>query len=72
MACDESVAVGMWALVQLVMGAAYPAFYQRFGFLPRPGLVLPDVPAEYFQAVSFTGHWPVAQVSYHDAFNATE
>ncbi|MCP3170014.1 N-acetyltransferase [Myxococcus sp. QH3KD-4-1] len=49
-----------------------PAFYQRFGFLPRPELVLPDVPAEYFQAVSFTGHWPVAQVTYHDAFNATE
>jgi uncharacterized membrane protein (UPF0182 family) len=24
------VAVGMWALVQLVMGAAYPAFFQRF------------------------------------------
>lgn len=24
------VAVGMWALVQVVMGAAYPAFYQRF------------------------------------------
>ncbi|WP_426749755.1 bifunctional HD family hydrolase/N-acetyltransferase [Myxococcus sp. Y35] len=49
-----------------------PAFYQRFGFSCRPGLVLPGVPAEYFQALSFTGHWPVAQVTYHDAFNATE
>jgi len=49
-----------------------PAFYQRFGFQPRPGLVLPDVPAEYFLAISLTGHWPVAQVTYHDAFNATE
>ncbi|MCP3097292.1 N-acetyltransferase [Myxococcus sp. K15C18031901] len=48
-----------------------PAFYQRFGFSPRPELVLPDVPAEYFQALSFTGHWPVARVAYHDAFNAT-
>ncbi|MBT8766993.1 GNAT family N-acetyltransferase [Metapseudomonas boanensis] len=48
-----------------------PAFYQRFGFVARPELVLPGVPAEYFQAVSFSETWPVGDVSYHEAFNAT-
>lgn len=45
-----------------------PAFYGRFGFVARPGLVLPGVPPEYFQAVSFHGAWPVGDVRYHAAF----
>ncbi|MNT78256.1 hypothetical protein D3C72_2174740 [compost metagenome] len=45
-----------------------PAFYGRFGFVVRPGLVLPGVPPEYFQAVSFHGAWPVGEVRYHAAF----
>ncbi|MBO3275683.1 GNAT family N-acetyltransferase [Pseudomonas schmalbachii] len=49
-----------------------PGYYQRFGFTARPGLVLPGVPAEYFQAVSFSGSWPVGEVAYHAAFEATE
>lgn len=48
-----------------------PAFYSRFGFQPQPGLVLPGVPPEYFQALRFHGDWPVGTVTYHDAFNAT-
>ncbi|WP_044874523.1 N-acetyltransferase [Pseudomonas sp. LFM046] len=49
-----------------------PAYYSRFGFIVRPGLVLPGVPAEYFQAFSFSGEWPVGDVSYHLAFEATD
>ncbi|MCY1379125.1 hypothetical protein D3C81_2016270 [compost metagenome] len=48
-----------------------PAYYARFGFAPQPGLVLPGVPPEYFQALSFSGHWPQGEVSYHLAFEAT-
>lgn len=48
-----------------------PGYYQRFGFKPAPGLVLPDVPPEYFMALSFHGDAPRGVVSYHEAFNAT-
>lgn len=47
-----------------------PAYYGRFGFRPYPGLVLPGVPAEYFQAISFSGDVPAGEVSYHAAFAA--
>ena len=47
-----------------------PNYYHRFGFNPHPGLVFPDVPAEYFQAISFCGDFPVGTVTYHEAFNA--
>jgi putative acetyltransferase len=47
-----------------------PNFYCRFGFKPDPMLVLPGVPPEYFQAVSFTDQFPVGIVAYHEAFNA--
>ena len=49
-----------------------PNYYHRFGFRPYLELVLPDVPSEYFQALSFNGEIPLGVVSYHDAFNATE
>src|SRR5690606_32164120 len=45
-----------------------PRFYRRFGFRADPGLVLPDVPAEYFLAQA----WPGAvsgTVRYHAAFD---
>jgi len=48
-----------------------PAYYSRFGFMAEPSLTLPGVPAEYFQALSFTGSLPSGVVSYHDAFAAT-
>jgi putative acetyltransferase len=47
-----------------------PAYYSRFGFKPEPGLVLPDVPAEYFQALAFVPSMPRGVVTFHEAFNA--
>ncbi|QVM89476.1 N-acetyltransferase [Pseudomonas entomophila] len=49
-----------------------PAYYGRFGFKPQPGLTLPGVPAEYFQALAFDGAVAQGTVQYHDAFSATE
>ncbi|UIF90525.1 GNAT family N-acetyltransferase [Cupriavidus sp. UYPR2.512] len=48
-----------------------PAYYGRFGFAARPGLVLDGMPPEYFQALTFDGGYPAGSVQYHDAFNAT-
>lgn len=48
----------------------YPHFYSRFGFKTHPDLVLPDMPPEYFLAVSFGAKFPAGTVSYHEAFNA--
>jgi len=48
-----------------------PNYYCRFGFKPESELVLPDVPSEYFQAISFCGMSPVGIVTYHEAFNAS-
>ena len=47
-----------------------PSYYRRFGFNPVPGLVLPGVPAEYFQAMPISGTLPQGEVKYHEAFNA--
>lgn len=47
-----------------------PAYYSRFNFKPEPGLVLPDVPAEYFQAISLGGSMPRGVVTFHEAFMA--
>ena len=47
-----------------------PAYYGRFGFKAVDGLVYPGVPAEYFQALSFTDKFPQGEVSYHEAFSA--
>ncbi|BAY91976.1 MULTISPECIES: GNAT family N-acetyltransferase [unclassified Tolypothrix] len=46
-----------------------PNYYSRFGFQVEPSLVLPDVPPEYFQAISFNGQIPTGLVSYHESFN---
>lgn len=48
-----------------------PSYYSRFGFAAEPQLVLPGVPAEYFQAICFTGRVPHAEVQYHESFDAT-
>ncbi len=48
-----------------------PGYYARFGFRPQPGLTLPGVPPEYFQALGFTDHIPEGEVRYHSAFDAT-
>ncbi|MFC3285054.1 GNAT family N-acetyltransferase [Litchfieldella rifensis] len=46
-----------------------PNYYSRFGFKAEPSLVLPRVPAEYFQAIAFQGAIPAATVSFHEAFD---
>lgn len=45
-----------------------PGYYARFGFRPEPGLVLPDVPAQYFQAIALQGTVPSGQATYHATF----
>lgn len=47
-----------------------PNYYNKFGFKSYPDLNLPDLPNEYFQAISFIDHIPKGDVSYHEAFNA--
>lgn len=47
-----------------------PRYYARFGFKVEPALVLPNVPPEYFQVISFHGPVPAGTVSYHQSFNA--
>ena len=66
------------ALVQLQTQSAQgcvvlgePEYYQRFGFKAEPSLVLVDVPAEYFMALSFHRDIPSGNVTYHAAFDVT-
>lgn len=49
-----------------------PALYKKFGFKPEACLVLPGVPAEYFQALCFTDELPTGEVTYHQGFYAQE
>ncbi|ABR85789.1 TPA: N-acetyltransferase [Pseudomonas aeruginosa] len=48
-----------------------PAYYSRFGFRAESGLVLPGVPAAFFQAQSFAGAAVRGTVAFHPAFDAT-
>ena len=47
-----------------------PDYYGRFGFRHDPGLVLPGIPGNYFQVLSFGAPVPSGTVAYHDSFNA--
>lgn len=47
-----------------------PAFYERFGFKPEKNLVFPEVPSEYFQAITFVQSSPRGIVKFHEAFSA--
>ena len=47
-----------------------PNYYHRFGFEPIDGLVLADVPPEYFQALLLQATYPKGTVTYHDSFSA--
>jgi putative acetyltransferase len=49
-----------------------PEYYARFGFQADPNLILPGVPQEYFQSISFDSSRPHGTVSYHEAFNARD
>lgn len=46
-----------------------PNYYGRFGFKPMEGLILPDAPVEYFQALLLDGDLPQGNVAYHESFN---
>lgn len=46
-----------------------PEYYHRFGFTPVPGLILRDVPPQYFQAVAFGPEMAQGEVTYHAAFS---
>ncbi len=48
-----------------------PAFYSRFGFQADAKLTLPGVPAEYFQAATFSGDTPSGEVTYDEGFSAS-
>ncbi|RMA80955.1 GNAT family N-acetyltransferase [Umboniibacter marinipuniceus] len=49
-----------------------PNYYSRFGFKPKEGLILPEVPPEYFQALLLQGGLPQGDVTYHEAFSASD
>ena len=49
-----------------------PNYYTRFGFKPIDGLILPDVPPEYFQAILFQNNHPTGTVTYHESFLAQD
>ena len=49
-----------------------PGYYRRFGFQADPNLILPDVPPEYFQAISLDSSRPHGTVAYPEAFNTRE
>lgn len=46
------------------------SYYHQFGFEPIAGLVLPDVPPEYFQGLVLHGSRPKGTVTYHESFSA--
>jgi len=56
------------------MGAAgcclvgHPQYYTRYGFTHVPGLGMEGVPSEVFFALSFDGHYPQGEVTFHEAF----
>lgn len=52
----------------MVLGA--PRYHERFGFRVEAGLILADVPKEYFMAVAFATSLPHGIVTYHEAFSA--
>ncbi|MGE6333424.1 GNAT family N-acetyltransferase [Stenotrophomonas sp. NPDC077659] len=59
---------GLGARGCVVLGE--PDYYGRFGFRSEPGLVLPGVPPEYFQALRLEGPMAHGEVSYSPAFEA--
>ena len=47
-----------------------PAYYGRFGFAARPGLVYPGPPPDHFMALPLSRTVPTGEVRYHAAFDA--
>ena len=48
----------------------HPQYYRRFGFENVNGLVHEGVPEEVFFALSFDGHFPQGDVTFHEGFKA--
>ena len=48
----------------------HPEYYRKFGFTNVTGLVHEGVPQEVFLALSFDGHVPHGEVTFHEGFNA--
>ena len=48
----------------------HPGYYGQFGFKNATGLGLEGVPPEVFFALSFNGHIPQGNVTFHQAFGA--
>jgi putative acetyltransferase len=48
----------------------HPEYYRRFGFKNITGLVHQGVPQEFFFALSFEGHVPQGEVTFHEGFKA--
>jgi len=48
----------------------HPDYYRKFGFKNVSDLVCEGVPQEVFFALSFDGHMPHGEVSFHEAFKA--
>jgi len=48
----------------------HPGYYRQFGFANAAGLVLEGVPQEVFFALSFDGHFPRGNVTFHEGFKA--
>ena len=49
----------------------HPDYYRKFGFENVSDLVYEGVPQEAFFALSFDGHMPHGEVTFHEAFKAT-
>jgi len=48
-----------------------PKYYERFGFRNLPGLILEDVPPEYFLALPFGENKSHGVVVFHEGFTAS-
>jgi putative acetyltransferase len=48
----------------------HPQYYRKFGFENVAGLIYEGVPEEVFFALSFDGHLPHGQVTFHEGFKA--
>jgi putative acetyltransferase len=45
-----------------------PTYYERFGFVADPTLVLAGIPPAYFQSLRLEGDRQIGEVRYHPAF----
>jgi len=48
----------------------HPDYYRKFGFKNVSDLVCEGIPQEVFFALSFDGHMPYGEVTFHEAFKA--